>query len=131
MTDKICSNGTEVRVLCALLRVCHTTMMSIALLVRLSRTLNRFTHGFAPATVSRTTFPITSGTRTVMIWLRTKKKGRKRVRAKSASAVIVEVVHTHVQKIASTVTRFAESVTVSSHGKGALVHRYVFCLWCV
>lgn len=67
MTDKICSNATEVRLSWALLRVCHTTMMSIVLLVRLSRTLNRFTQGFAPATVSRITFPITSGTSTVMI----------------------------------------------------------------
>lgn len=67
MTDKIWSNATDVRLFWALLRVCHTTMMSIALLVRLSRTLNRFTQGFAPATDSRITFPITSGISTVMI----------------------------------------------------------------
>lgn len=67
MTDNICSNATEVRSFCALLKVCHTTMMSIALLVRLSRTLNRFTQGFAPLTASRITFPITSGISTVTI----------------------------------------------------------------
>ncbi len=67
MTDRICVNATEVRSLWALLKVCHTTMMSIALLVRLSRTLNRFTQGFAPGTASLVTFPTTSGISTVMI----------------------------------------------------------------
>lgn len=130
MTDKICSNATEVRLLWALLRVCHTTMMSIPLLVRLSRTLNRFTHGFAPATVSRITFPITSGISTVMIWLRTKKNGQR----KGACVLSTSGCRrggTHVQKLADRGQRFARFGQPHPSATSFCVRTYVLYEVCI